>query len=360
MSIPRDALLQRVERELALCVGDACLLPPGMNLSDVASSSKKSFFLLQRWSQKWNAFIDVASVEDVKDADKITVVPAFAPACEKCCDGDSLLVPLIHPGSDTSMFTKLARILSHGYMQCGFLPLKIAFPVLAAMLLGVEIAIPNKFLISTIIDSLNSYEQDLLKQGLSSTEFSCDLQGKLVAIVSRFGARELPTPNNLKDSILQLAKYQFQTKPLPVIIAINAGIPDFERRFWDSKTLADIYLLYFSMVATPAKVIDMIQEPDLMNAIEQRIFTYLCQMVGDMKTKDLSSFVWFVTGSSVCLGKKIMVSFSSLTGLGRRPVAHTCDCLLEIPCSYISYMEFTAEFKAILCNPEHAWCMTLY
>ena len=78
------------------------------------------------------------------------------------------------------------------------------------MLLGVEIAIPNKFLISTFIDSLNSYEQDLLKQGLSSTEFSCDLQGKLVAIVSRFGARELPTPNNLKYSILQLAKYQFQ------------------------------------------------------------------------------------------------------------------------------------------------------
>lgn len=48
-------------------------------------------------------------------------------AYEKCCDGDSLLVPLIHPGSDTSMFTKLGRILSHGYMQCGFLPLKIAF-----------------------------------------------------------------------------------------------------------------------------------------------------------------------------------------------------------------------------------------
>lgn len=42
LSIPRDALLQRVERELALCVGDACLLPPGMNLSDVASSSKNS------------------------------------------------------------------------------------------------------------------------------------------------------------------------------------------------------------------------------------------------------------------------------------------------------------------------------
>ena len=281
-------------------------------------------------------------------------------AYEKCCDGDSLLVPLIHPGSDVSVFTKLGRILSHGYMQCGFLPLKIAFPVVAAMLLGVSVTIPNKFLMSTFIDSLNGYEQDLLKQGLSLTEYSCDLQGRLVAIVSRFGGRELPTPKSLKETILQLAKYQFQTTPLPAIMAINSSIPEFHRRFWDSKTLADIYLLYYSMVAIPAKVIEIIQEPDTMNAVEQRIFTYLCQMVGNMKTEELSSFLRFVTGSSVCLGKKIMVSFSTLTGFGRRLVSHTCDCLLELPVSYISYTEFMTEFKAILCNPEHAWCMTLY
>ena len=41
LSIPRDSILKAVENELATCVGDACLLPPGMNLSDVASSSKK-------------------------------------------------------------------------------------------------------------------------------------------------------------------------------------------------------------------------------------------------------------------------------------------------------------------------------
>ena len=50
LSIPRDSILKAVENELATCVGDACLLPPGMNLSDVASSSK--MFRLQRWSQK--------------------------------------------------------------------------------------------------------------------------------------------------------------------------------------------------------------------------------------------------------------------------------------------------------------------
>ena len=209
----------------------------------------------------------------------------------KCCDGDSLLVPLVHPGSDAGMFTKLGRILSHGYMQCGFLPLRIAFPTLATMLLGVRLCIPNTFLVSAFIDSLNSYEQGLLKAGMDSkNEFSCDFQTKLVTIVSRFGGRELPTRNNLQEIVLQLAKDQFQVKPLPATIAINAGIPDSQRVFWDSKTLADIYLLYRSMVATPAKVTEIIQEPDSMNSGEQRVFTYLIQMVGDMKAQELAAF----------------------------------------------------------------------
>ena len=77
LSISRDCILRAVERELAGCVGDACLLPPGMDVSDVASSSKKIMFRLQRWSQKWLTYVDVTCVEDVKDGDKLTVVQAF-------------------------------------------------------------------------------------------------------------------------------------------------------------------------------------------------------------------------------------------------------------------------------------------
>ena len=43
------------------------------------------------------------------------------------------------------------------------------------------------------------------------------------------------------------------------------------------------------MVATPAKVIAIIQEPEAMNCVQQRIFTYLNQMVGDMKAHDVAS-----------------------------------------------------------------------
>ena len=80
LAVSRDAIIKAVERELAACMGNACLLPPGMSLGETASSSKKSFFLLQRWSLKWNAFIDVQSVDNINDGDKTMVVPAFAPS----------------------------------------------------------------------------------------------------------------------------------------------------------------------------------------------------------------------------------------------------------------------------------------
>lgn len=85
--------------------------------------------------------------------------------------------------------------------------------------------------------------------------------------------------------------------------------------FWDSKSLADIFLLYRSMVATPAKVIEIIQEPESMNSGEQRIiFTYLSQMVGDMKSQELAAFLRFVTGSSIYLGRKITQWLGTTTG----------------------------------------------
>ena len=77
-------------------------------------------------------------------------------------------------------------------------------------------------------------------------------------------------------------------------MAINSGVPDFERLFWESKSLADIYLLYMSIFATPEKVIAIVEEPESMNSVEQRIFTYLIQMIGNMRPQEVATFLRFV------------------------------------------------------------------
>ena len=38
-------------------------------------SQSRSEYLLQRWSQRWDAFVDVERVEDIKSRDRITVIP---------------------------------------------------------------------------------------------------------------------------------------------------------------------------------------------------------------------------------------------------------------------------------------------
>lgn len=75
-------------------------------------------------------------------------------------------------------------------------------------------------------------------------------------------------------------------------------------------------------------------------------------MIGNMKAQEIATFLRFVTGSSVCLDKKITMSFNNLSGLGHCPIAHTCDCFLDLPVSYLSYLDFTAEFQSILSNTE--------
>ena len=71
-------------------------------------------------------------------------------------------------------------------------------------------------------------------------------------------------------------------------------------------------------------------------------------------------FLRFVTGSSVCsvcLASNIKITFNSLVGLARRPIAHTCGSMLELPSTYSMYLDFVMEFQAILSDEEFIWRM---
>ena len=67
-----------------------------------------------------------------------------------------------------------------------------------------------------------------------------------------------------------------------------------------------------------------------------------------MDLTQLKSFLMFVTGADVVCVDPIDVEFTQLDGLQRRPIAHTCDCVLELTLPYDSYMELRAEFSNAL------------
>ena len=165
--------------------------------------------------------------------------------------------------------------------------------------------------------------------------------------MSRFGCRHVPTHSNLRSLVEQVAQYEFCAKPAAALALIYSGIPLNHKPFWEQKNPADIQSLFYRFTITPTKVLSMLDYSEVTNELEQCVCNYLTTVVGNMQVSELSLFLRFITGASVCNVPKIKVEFNALSGFGRRPIAHTCDCVLELPTSYINYDDFYGEFKAI-------------
>ena len=53
--------------------------------------------------------------------------------------------------------------MSHGYLACGILPVRLAFPVLAMSLLGPSVEIPDEILMESFVDYMVFYEANILR-----------------------------------------------------------------------------------------------------------------------------------------------------------------------------------------------------
>ena len=112
-------------------------------------------------------------------------------------DGGDVLVPTSHSGVDMATMVLLGTILSHGFLSCGYLPIRLAFPVLCFPVLGPTCQVPDQVVMECFIEYMSNYEGKVLKEALEETDpaFSDEI---LIDTLSRFGCRESPTPKNLR------------------------------------------------------------------------------------------------------------------------------------------------------------------
>ena len=68
----------------------------------------------------------------------------------------------------------------------------------------------------------------------------------------------------------------------------------------------------------------LLEEPIETNLCQVHVMGYLQQFVGNMRNEEVCRFLRFTTGSSAIVVKCISVAFNNLSGLSRRPIAHTC------------------------------------
>lgn len=176
----------------------------------------------------------------------------------KMFDGSALLAPASHAGIKRSDFPVLGRVLSHGYLSCGFLPTRIAFPVLAGSLLGPSVPIDRDMLVQSLSDFLSTVDFKTIFDALKLKEFSKVVQTSIINITSRFGSREVPTPDNLRHILCSLPEHHFRALPFAAISAMNDAIPDMHRPFWQG---IDVKQLHDLIITSPSKVLQVLSEP---------------------------------------------------------------------------------------------------
>ena len=172
-------------------------------------------------------------------------------------DGSTLLVPAVHAQLDMSVFHILSTILSHGYLFCNVLPSRIVFPCVAAILLGVGV----KILLNSFVDYLLLVEQTVLKEcfSISLGVFPEQLKAKLINLLDRFGFQQIPKPENLKQLLVEAAKFEFFNKPLAAFSSFNAGIPDNEQASWNGFSVEQLYSLYVTLTVSSSKVLQLLE-----------------------------------------------------------------------------------------------------
>ena len=116
--------------------------------------------------------------------------------------------------------------------------------------------------------------------------------------------------------------------------------------FWNRKSPTEFQALHSKLSVSASKVISMLETPSVSNPAEERVCQYLTTMIGNMQPNKLRLFMRFVTGASVCIASKIIVTTNNVGGLARRPIAHTCDSTLELTVPY-SHERIYADFEVM-------------
>lgn len=267
--------------------------------------------------------------------------------------GSTEKVPCIRHDYQRKEWESIARILVFGFQCSGYFPISLS-PLFLTVCVHGEEAITKEELLDSFMQYVTSDEKDVLQKCLAG-DLECDDED-LLDVLSSYKCYKLPTKTNLDCILTELAHQELIQKPRyvgecwgPILRSLSKT-----ERFSSLNKLKEFFLL---MKPNAKKVIKTLK-PRINQECDQQSFEFLKKFIKSLDPASLKIFLKFVTGSDVLVCDSIDVAFTLSDGFERRPVAHTCSPLLEVPATYQSYSELTEEFNNILRNKE-AWTFNI-
>lgn len=129
------------------------------------------------------------------------------------------------------------------------------------------------------------------------------------------------------------------------------------RAFPAFQSLQGLQDMYLEKKPTPKKIIKLL-DANPQNEQERKALDHLKRYIRSLDGQAISQFFSFLTGSNVITCESILVTFSMLEGVGRRPIIRTCGPILDLPSTYQSYSELSEEFSSLV-NEKGAWSFNI-
>ena len=242
----------------------------------------------------------------------------------------------------------VTRILIKGFEEEGYLPLKLCKAFMTYCFFE-EKAVSEEML----LDSFEQYvdESDkLLIRKFRKGEGKSDDVDDFIDILDRYKARRI---KSLEDGIMivklvvELAHKELLQAPKYIRDAwatVFANHPQFD----SVEALTEVILRSQPSVK---KVWEMLKY-ECNNNAERETIEYLKKFIRGLDYEKLCRFLKFATGADNICVSEITINFSPLDGFLRRPIAHICGCVIEMPCSYTSLPDFRCEWLVILQRDE--------
>ncbi|XP_076866803.1 uncharacterized protein LOC143518217 [Brachyhypopomus gauderio] len=260
------------------------------------------------------------------------------------CEGEEERVPRLRPDYSEKEWQAVGRLWAKGHVDHGIIPVRLSPVFVLACTQGID-SVDESLLMSSFVNYLSSAERACVEKALQGNMDEIDKED-LLDLFTRMGSHILPPEDNMQTAILTMAHKVLLQEPKFVIDCFSYIMTTLHCNLL---TKESVLKLYESKQATNRKVAQILKpSKEFLNQHEQVVLNHLMRYVRSVDQRRLESFLRFCTGSNVMCKDKIEVTFNNLAGLSRRPVAHTCGAVLDVPCTYNSYPEFRMEFDNIL------------
>ena len=283
--------------------------------------------------------------EKAVDSDGVSreVYSAFWEHFLEQCEGEDERVPRLRPDYSEKAWQALGRVWLKGYLDHKIIPIRLSPAFVLACCQGLG-SVDEELLMMSFARFLSENERASLEKALQGN-IDETVEEDLLDVFSRMGSHCLPSKDNVRAAILTMAHKALLQEPKFIIDCFHSSIHNAVPTLITKESIME---LYESKRPTNKKVAQMIKpSTESLNPQEQTALNHI-RYVRSINQRKLEIFLRFCTASTVLCTDTIEVTFNRLCGLSRRPVAHTCGAVLELPCTYSSYPEFRQEFDNVL------------